>query len=133
MAIMVEISEQMIDGKIMPVGFELPAFDSMPIIDVGRSWTLEQLMVISIIIGKVAVWWFGLFFCIDSIALIPKGVAAPLIPSKFAEIFMDTYRLLSSERLFLPNILFIIGDRNLETFCEKPLCSKIEKMPIQMA
>ena len=37
MAIVVEISEQIIEGKIMPVGFELPAFESMPIIDVGSN------------------------------------------------------------------------------------------------
>ena len=54
-------------------------------------------MAISIIIGKVITFLLGLSFCIDSIAFIPSGVAAPLIPSRFAEIFIDTYLLLSSE------------------------------------
>lgn len=36
-AIVVEIIEQRIEGKIMPVGFVLPALDNMPIIDVGNN------------------------------------------------------------------------------------------------
>ena len=94
---------------------------------------LEQEIAISIIIGKLIVDLFVLSFCIDSIAFIPSGVAAPPIPKRFADIFIDTYLLLSSERLLLPNILFIIGDRNFESFSAKPLFSKIEKMPSQMA
>ena len=90
MAIVVEIIEQRIDGRIIDVGFELPAETNIPIIDVGKSWTLEQEMAINIIIGNVTTNLFGLSFCIDSIALIPRGVAAPLIPNKFAEIFIDT-------------------------------------------
>ena len=133
MAIVVERIEHKIDGKIMPDGFLLPALESMPIIDVGKIWILEQLIAISIIIGKVMVSFFVLSFCIDSMALIPSGVAAPLIPSKFADMFIETYLRLSSERLFLPKILFIIGDRSLETFFESPLCSKMENNPIQMA
>ena len=129
----VEMIEHTTDGKIIPDGFELPAEDSIPIIDVGSSCMLEQLIAISIIIGKVTVFLFWLSFCIDSIALIPRGVAAPLIPRRFADIFIETYLLLSSERLFLPNILFIIGDRSFETFFDSPLCSKIENNPIQMA
>ena len=123
----------MIDGKIMLVGLELPAFVSIPIIDVGRSCTLEQLIAISKIIGSVTVDLFLLSFYMDSIALIPRGVAAPLIPRRFADMFIETYFLLSSERLFLPKILFIMGDSSLDTFFESPLCSKIENKPIQMA
>lgn len=123
----------MIDGTTIPVGFELPADESIPIIDVGKSWIDEQLIATSIIIGKVAVCLFLLSFCIDSMALIPRGVAAPFIPSIFAEMFIETYLRLSSERLFLPNILFIIGDSNLDSFCDNPHCSRIEKSPIQMA
>lgn len=37
MANVVDMTEQIIDGKIMLVGFELCAFDNIPIIDVGRS------------------------------------------------------------------------------------------------
>ena len=37
MAIKVESIEQIIDGKIIPVGFALPADSSMPIIDVGKN------------------------------------------------------------------------------------------------
>ncbi len=133
MAIVVERIEHKIDGKIMPDGFLLPAFESIPIIDVGKIWILEQLIAISIIIGNVMVSFFVLSFCIDSMALIPSGVAAPLIPSRFADMFIETYLRLSSERLFLPKILFIIGDRSLETFFESPLCSKMENKPIQMA
>ena len=117
----------------MPVGFLLPAFASIPIIDVGNSWMLEQLMATSIIIGKVTVFLLVLFFCIDSMALIPRGVAAPPIPSKFAEMFIETSSRLSAERLFLPKSLVIIGDKNLDNFLESPLCSKIENKPIQMA
>ena len=125
--------EQIIDGKMIFDGFLLPAFDSIPIIDVGRSWTDEQLIAMSIIIGKVTVVFSLLSFCIDSIAFMPSGVAAPLIPSKFAEIFIETYRLLSSERLFFPNNLFIIGDSSFDSLLESPLFSKIEKMPSQIA
>ena len=75
----------------------------------------------------------GLSFCIDSIAFMPRGVAAPLIPKRLAEMFIDTYFLLSCERLLLPNILFIIGDSNLETFSAKPLFSKIPKSPSHIA
>ena len=121
------------DGKIIPDGFLLPAFDNIPIIDVGKNWTLEQLIATSIIIGKVTLVLSLLSFCIDSIALIPSGVAAPLIPSKFAEMFMETYFRLSSERLFLPKSLFIIGDRSLDNFAERPLFSRIVKRPIQIA
>ena len=133
MAIVVERIEHKIEGKIIPVGFELPAFESMPIIDVGKICMLEQLIAISIIIGKLIVALSALSFCIDSMALIPSGVAAPLIPRRLADIFIDTNFLLSSERLFLPKILFIIGDRSLDTFLESPLCSSIENKPIQMA
>ena len=129
----VDIIEQRSDGNIIEEGFELPAFASIPIIDVGKSCTLEQLITTNIIMGKVAVFLSGLPFCIDSIAFIPIGVAAPPIPSKFAEIFIDTYCRLSSERLHLPNILFIIGESNLESFFDSPLFSRIEKSPIQMA
>lgn len=52
---------------------------------------LEQLIAINIIIGKVIVVLLLLFFCIDSIAFMPSGVAAPLIPRRFADIFMETY------------------------------------------
>lgn len=117
----------------MPVGFLLPADSSMPIIEVGRSCKLEQLKVTSIIIGNVTVDFVGLFFCIDSMAFMPSGVAAPFIPRRFAEIFIETYFLLSLERLFLPKILFIIGDRSLDNLPESPLCSKIENNPIQIA
>ncbi len=123
----------MVEGKIIDVGFLLPAFESIAIIDVGKNWTLEQLMAISIIIGKVMVVLSLLSFCIDSMAFIPSGVAAPLIPRRFAEMFIETYFRLSSERLFLPNILFIIGERSLDNFFDNPLCSKIEKSPIQIA
>ena len=131
--IVVDIIELTIDGTIIDDGFLLPAFESIPIIDVGRSWTLEQLIAINIIIGNVTMCLFGLSFCIDSIAFIPSGVAAPLIPSKFAEIFIETYFLLSSERLFFPNNLLIRGDSNFEIFEESPLFSKIEKMPSHIA
>ena len=47
-----------IDEKIIDDGLELPAFASIPIIDVGKSCTLEQLIAISIIIGKVIVFLF---------------------------------------------------------------------------
>ena len=94
---------------------------------------LEQLMIINIIIGNVAVDFSGLSFCIDSIALMPRGVAAPPIPRRFAEMFIDTYCLLSFERLHLPNILFIMGDRKWDNFCDKPLFSRIMKSPIQIA
>ena len=131
--IVVESIEQIVDGRIIEVGFLLPAFESIAIIEVGKNWTLEQLIAISIIIGKVIVFLFLLSFCIDSIAFIPRGVAAPPIPRRFAEMFIETYFRLSSERLFLPNILFIIGERNLDNFFDKPLCSKIENKPIQIA
>ena len=52
---------------------------------------------------------------------------------RFAEMFIDTYLLLSSERLLLPNILFIIGDSNLESFSARPHFSRIEKSPSQIA
>ena len=90
-------------------------------------------MAISIIIENDTTFLFGLSFCIDSIAFMPRGVAAPPIPNRFAEIFIETYLLLSAERLFLPNILFIIGDRSLDNFLESPLFSKIEKIPSQTA
>ena len=77
---------------------------------------LEQLIATNIIIAKVAVSLFLLSFCIDSMAFMPSGVAAPFMPKRFADIFIETYCLLSAERLFLPNILFIIGDRNLDNF-----------------
>lgn len=128
-----EIIEQIIDGKMMAVGFLLPADASMPIIDVGSSCTLEQDIAISIIIGKVTVFLFGLSFCIDSIALMPSGVAAPLMPRRFAEMFIETYFLLSSERLLLPNNLFIIGDRSLDNFWDNPLFSSMPKSPSQIA
>ena len=78
------------DGKIIAVGFLLSAAASMPIIDVGKIWILEHEIATSIIIGKVTVFLFGLSFCIDSIAFIPSGVAAPFMPSKFADMFMVT-------------------------------------------
>ena len=129
----VEIIEQIIEGNIIPVGLELPADASMPIIDVGKSCMLEQDIAINIIIGKDTTDLFGLSFCIDSIAFMPSGVAAPFIPNKFADIFIDTYLLLSCERLLLPNILFIIGDSNLESFSESPHFSNIEKSPSHIA
>ena len=125
--------EHKIDGKMIPVGLLLPAFESMPIIDVGRSCMLEQLMLISIIIGNVIVSLFLLSFCIDSIALMPSGVAAPLIPRRFADMFIETYLRLSSERLFLPKILFIMGDSSFDIFVEMPLFSSIANTPIQIA
>ena len=94
---------------------------------------LEQEIAISRIIGKLMVDLSGLSFCIDSIAFIPSGVAAPFIPNRFAEMFIDTYLLLSAERLLLPNILFIIGDSNLESFSARPHFSRIEKSPSQIA
>ena len=118
---------------IIPVGLELPADASMPIIDVGKSCMLEQDIAINIIIGKDTTDLFGLSFCIDSIAFMPSGVAAPFIPNKFADIFIDTYLLLSCERLLLPNILFIIGERSLDTFWDRPLFSSIPNMPSQIA
>lgn len=130
---MVDKIEHRTEGRIIDDGFELPAFASMPIIEVGKSWTLEQLITISIIMGKVAVLLFELSFCIDSMALIPRGVAAPPMPRRLAEMFIETYCLLSSERLFLPNILFIIGERSLDTFFARPLFSRIENKPIQIA
>ena len=133
MAIVVDKIEQRIEGKIIDDGFLLPAFASIPIIEVGSSCMLEQLIAISIIIGNVTDFLFGLSFCIDSIAFIPRGVAAPPIPRRFAEIFIDTYLRLSSERLFLPKIFVIIGDNNLDNFFDRPLCSKIENNPIQIA
>ena len=129
----VEMMEQTIDGKIIFVGFLLPASASIPIIDVGKSCTLEQLIATSIIMGKVTLNLSLLSFCMDSIAFMPSGVAAPFMPNKFAEIFIETYLLLSSERLFLPNNLFIIGDRSLDNFAESPLFSRIEKIPSQIA
>lgn len=111
----------------------LSAETSIPIIDVGKSWTLEHEIAINIIIGKVTTDLLGLSFCIDSIALMPSGVAAPLIPNKFAEMFIDTYCLLSAERLLLPNILFIIGDSSLESFSDSPHFSSMEKRPSQIA
>ena len=129
----VEIKEQIIDGKMIDVGFLLSAETNIPIIEVGRSWMLEHEIAISIIIGKVTTDLFGLSFCIDSIALIPSGVAAPLIPKRFADMFIDTYFLLSAERLLLPNILFIIGDSNLESFSDSPHFSSMEKRPSQIA
>ena len=113
---MVDRNEQIIDGSMIPEGLLLPAEASIPIIEVGNICTLEHEIAISIIMGKVTVdlLWFS--FCIDSMALIPRGVAAPLIPRRFAEMFIDTYFLLSSERLLLPNILFIIGESSLDTF-----------------
>ena len=129
----VEINEQITDGKMIDVGFLLSAEINIPIIDVGNSWTLEHDMAISIIIGKVTTDLFGLSFCIDSIALIPSGVAAPLIPKRFADMFIDTYFLLSAERLLLPNILFIIGDSSLDSFSESPHFSSMEKRPSQIA
>lgn len=132
-AIVVEMIEHTTDGKTMPVGFELPAASNIPIIDVGKNWTLEQLIAMSIIIGKVTCFLLGLSFCIDSMALMPRGVAAPLIPSIFAEMFIETYFLLSSERLFLPKILFIIGERSLESLFDNPLFSSIANSPIQIA
>ena len=89
-AIVVEIMEETIDGKMIFDGALLPAFDNIPMIDVGKSWTDEQLIAISIIMGNVAVVLFLLSFCIDSMAFMPSGVAAPLIPSKLAEIFIET-------------------------------------------
>ena len=121
------------DGKIIAVGFLLSAAASMPIIDVGKIWILEHEIATSIIIGKVTVFLFGLSFCIDSIAFIPSGVAAPFMPSKFADMFIETYFLLSSERLHLPKILFIIGERSLDSFWDRPLFSNIEKSPSQIA
>ena len=129
----VEINEQITDGKMIDVGFLLSAEINIPIIDVGNSWMLEHDMAISIIIGKVTTDLFGLSFCIDSIALIPSGVAAPLIPKRFADMFIDTYFLLSAERLLLPNILFIIGDSSLDSFSESPHFSSMEKRPSQIA
>ena len=90
-------------------------------------------MIMSIIMGKDAVDLSLLSFCIDSIALMPRGVAALPIPKRFAEMFIDTYCLLSFERLHLPNILFIMGDRNLDNFCDSPLFSRIIKSPSQIA
>lgn len=131
--IKVDVIEQTIEGKIIAVGFVLPEFASIPITDVGRNWMLEQLIAMSIIIGNETTFLSLLSFCIDSIALIPSGVAAPFMPSKFADIFIETYFLLSSERLFLPNILFIIGESSLDNFLDNPLCSKMENTPIQIA
>ena len=62
MAIVVERIEHKIEGKMIPDGFLLPAFDSIPIIEVGRICMLEQLIAISIIIGKVIVSFFVLSF-----------------------------------------------------------------------
>ena len=73
-------------------------------------------MIISIIMGKDAVDLSLLSFCIDSMAFIPRGVAAPPIPRRFAEMFIDTYCLDSFERLHLPKILFIMGDRKWDSF-----------------
>lgn len=68
-----------------------------------------------------------------SMALIPRGVAAPPMPSIFAEIFMLTYCLVSSDRFFLPNIKLTSGDNSLENFFDSPVCSSIEKIPIHIA
>lgn len=130
---LVEIIELIIDGKMIAFGFLLPAFVSIPIIDVGRICTLEQLIAISIIIGNVMTFLFLLSFCIDSIALIPSGVAAPLIPSKFAEIFIEIKFLLSFDKLLFPNNLFIMGESSFEIFDDNPLFSSIAKIPSQIA
>lgn len=133
MEIVVERIELIIDGRIIDDGFVLPAFVNIPIIDVGKSWTLEQLIAISIIIGKETTDLFLLSFCMDSMALIPRGVAAPLIPRRFADIFIDIYSLLSSEMFFFPNILLTTGESNFEILADNPLFSNMPKIPSQIA
>jgi len=133
MVSVVDKIEQIIEGIIIDDGFLLFALASIPTIEVGKSCTLEQLIATSIIIENVAVDLCLLSFCIDSMAFMPRGVAAPPIPNRFAEIFIETNFLLSSERLFFPKILFIIGDNNFDIFLDKPLRSRIEKSPIQIA
>ena len=60
-------------------------------------------------------------------ALIPIGVAAPFIPSIFADIFIETNSFDSVLIVFLPNMRSISGESSFVNFFEMPVCSKILK------
>ena len=68
-----------------------------------------------------------------SIAFMPSGVAAPFIPKRLALMFILTNFLLSGERLFFPKIQLTSGESSFAKSLVMPVCSKIEKMPIQTA
>jgi hypothetical protein len=73
-----------IDVPMMSVGFCEPAAASTPIIVAGMSCTPDVVIARNVTIGFVAVSWSLLSVCIDSIALMPSGVAALASPSMLA-------------------------------------------------
>lgn len=108
------------------------ALVSIPIMLVGSSCIDVQEITTSIIIGYVATLRV-LFLFILSMALMPKGVAAPFIPNMFADIFIHTKFLLGSSKLFLPNIKFTMGDKSLFSHLLIFVWDSILNMPVHTA
>lgn len=74
----------------MSAGFALPSLARRPIMVAGNNCIEVQLITSNNIILSVADL-FDLSLHIDSIALIPIGVAAPPMPSRFADILTVMY------------------------------------------
>ena len=129
---MVDASPAIKDGTMIDDADELPAFVIIPIIDVGSNCKLVQERMMSIVIGYVTFPDLLSSFML-SIALIPIGVAAPPMPSMFAEIFIETYCFALGDKFFLPNIKSMIGDRIFVSNFEIPVNSNILKIPTHTA
>src|SRR5690554_5924166 len=127
-ALKVDINDVIIVGNIMSAGLALFRAVLREIIVVGSICIDEALMTNSIIIASVAT---PLWSSILLIALMPIGVAALPIPSKLAAIFILIYSAVVSETL--PNKKYIIGLSPTDNFLLKPVCSKILRMPSQIA
>lgn len=91
---------------------------------------LEQLIVTSI-----TMFLFILFVpsCIELIARMPSGVAAPFMPSIFALIFMLINCFDSLDSDFFPKIQLIRGDKIFDNNRDMLVCSRILKIPVQTA
>ena len=66
-------------------------------------------------------------------ARMPRGVAAPFIPSRFALKFVQIKRFVSFERLSFLKSLFTMGEISFVNRLDIPVFSKMEKMPVQTA
>lgn len=105
-------------GKIILVGFAELSDDLIEITVVGISWRDAVFNKTRISIELFNVSLVLLFFCKDSIALIPRGVAAFPSPSMFAIIFSEISSWAGSVSDTSGNKNFINGFKHFASLVE---------------
>lgn len=106
-------------GKIIFVGFVELSDDLIEITVVGISWRDAVFNKTRISIELSKVFFVLLFFCKDSIALIPRGVAAFPRPNIFAIIFSEISSWAGSVSETSGNKNFITGFKHLASLLER--------------